>query len=112
MPRAMLGGVAPSGPAGVTLTWGAPTVDGDAVRPGNVLLVRNTSAGAITLTLVTGGTSGNYAVADPTVAVPAGATVAVGPFGQVFPQTSGTDAGWVYVDYSAVAGVERTVIAL
>ena len=97
--------------AGTPITWTAPTTEGDAIRPSAVLMVRNGGAAAITLTLVTGATAGGYAVADQTVNVPAGGEVAVGPFPAVFPQLSGPTAGFVHVDYSAVASVTRTAIA-
>ena len=110
MARTKVSAVTPS-VAGAAIAYSAPTAEGDQVRPNTVLLVNNGSGSAITLTLVTGGTAGEYAVADPTVTVPAGAERAVGPFSAIFPQPSGADAGWVYVDYSSVTSVTRAAIA-
>lgn len=97
--------------AGTSINYSAPTVEGDAVRPNTVLLIKNGSGAPITITLQTGGTVGDLAIADPTVSIAAGAEKAIGPFSGVFPQPSGADAGWVYVDYSAVASVTRAAIA-
>jgi hypothetical protein len=57
------------------------------------------------------GAGGDLAIADPTVSIPVG-DFAIGPFEDVFPQISGTDAGWVAIEYSSVTGLTRTVMAL
>lgn len=91
-----------------------PADEGDAVPPGCYLLVRNTTAAAIDVTIVTGGTRAGLAVADiGPQPVAAGAVHAFGPFTprEVFVQPTGTEAGRVHVNYSASAGVERTAVA-
>jgi hypothetical protein len=60
--------------------------NGDAVRPNSVVLYKNTSGGAITATLISGGLVGDLAVADPTVSIPVG-DFALGPFERVFPRS-------------------------
>jgi hypothetical protein len=99
---------------GVVLTYAAPngtgSGNGDAVRPNSVVLYKNTSGGAITATLISGGLVGDLAVADPTVSIPVG-DFALGPFERVFPQIAGTDAGWVEIEYSSVTNLTRAVIS-
>jgi hypothetical protein len=110
MARTKVSAIAPS-LAGAAVVYTQPTAEGDAIRPGSILLVKNGSGSTITLTLVTGGTAASYAIDDPTVTVAAGAEKAVGGFSSVFPQPVGADAGWVYVNYSSVTSVTRAVIA-
>lgn len=88
---------------GTTVTYAAADVAGDDLghtRAG-VLRVKNGSAGAITVTVVTPGNT-KYGQADPDipVAVAAGTEVAIGPF----PDELAVD-GVVSVTYSAVASV-------
>lgn len=100
---------------GSAVAFAAPTVDGDAVQPNSIVLVQNITSGAtaasVTVTLVTGATQGGFDVADATVVVPAGQTLAIGPFGPVFPQPAGPTRGLVHLDYSAPASVTRAVVA-
>lgn len=96
--------------AGVTLPFTQPDAAGDGVRPNAIVLVNNGSGSPITVTLVTGGTAGDYAIADPTVTVAAGEIKAIGPFSALFPQPSGVDTGWVYLNYSSVTSVTRAVL--
>lgn len=112
MARAVLAAVAPS-IDGTSLSYTAPTVDGDAVQPGTTLLVKNGSAGAITVTLVTDALIGGLAVADKTISVGAGADVLIAiPRDTIYRETSaGTTFGLVQVDYSAVTSVTRANIA-
>lgn len=109
MARQTLNPVTPS-LAGTTVAFTAANVDGDSVPTNAVVLVNNASGGAVTVTLVTGATAGDYAIADPTVSVPAATIVAIGPFSNLFPQQSGADAGRVYLNYSAFASVTRAAI--
>lgn len=109
MPRQFPATVHPSA-AGVQLAFTAPDAAGDAVRPNAVLLINNAGGTARTVTLITGGLAGDLAIADPTVTVPAGQIVAIGPFSQVFPQISGADTGYVYVNYDAITSVTRAVL--
>lgn len=113
MPRALPAPVRPV-PAGVDPAYAAPTVDGDAVPAGCYVAVRNGSAADITVTAVTGGTTDGLAVADVPVVVPAGGERLIGPFGNrdLWVQPSGTTAGLVHLDYSAVASVTRAVVAV
>jgi hypothetical protein len=100
--------------SGVPITYGAVTAgagNGDKVRPHSILIVRNASTAAITVTLITGGTVDGLAIADTTVTVAAGADVMIGPFAQHFVQPSGPDAGQVYVEYSSATSVTRACIA-
>lgn len=112
MARAVLAPIAPS-IDGASITYTAPTVDGDAVQPGTTLLVKNGSAAAITLTLVTDALIGGLAVADKTITVGAGADVLVAvPRDTIYRETSaGPTFGLVQVDYSAVTSVTRASIA-
>lgn len=112
MPRTAVSAQHPS-VAGTQLTYTAVTAgagNGDMVRPNAVLLVRNGSGSALTVTLITGGTVDGLAIADATVTVPAGADMAIGPFGAVYPQPSGVDVGQVYVEYSSATTITRAVV--
>lgn len=113
MPRQKPAAVAPPGPDGSVIAFTAPVLaDGDAVYPNNMLVVQNNSGATITLTIQTGGSAGNYAIADPTVTVAAATAKLIGPFDKaLFAQPSGVDAGLVYIDYSAVTSVLRAVVA-
>jgi hypothetical protein len=101
-----------STPEGVVLDYAAPPADGDAVPPGCRVLLRNTSAGAITGTVVTGGTQAGLNVEDVAFSVAAGSNPCLGPFlpRETFAQPSGADAGRVLITYSAVAGLERAAV--
>ena len=96
---------------GLTPVYTAANVDGHWVLPGDIVHVKNGGGGAITVTAVTGATKGGLAVADSPVSVPAGQERMIGGLrADVFAQESGTDAGRVYIDFSAVASV--TVAAI
>lgn len=112
MARVVLSTVTPS-IDGTPVTYAAPTVDGDAVRPGTTLAVKNASAGAITITLVTPALSGGLAIADRTLTVAAGAEVLIAvPEDVIYRETAaGATYGLVPVNYSAVASVTRANIA-
>jgi hypothetical protein len=112
MARAVVSAVRPS-KTGAAITLAAPTVDGDAVRPGSALLVHNTSGGALNVTVVTGATVGGRAIPDDVISVPAGAWRLIGPFTEeVLPQTSGVTNDLVHVDYATPASFERALIGL
>lgn len=89
--------------AGTTITYGAAAAGGDTLghTSGGVLRVKNASAGAVTVTVVTPGNT-RYGQADPDipVSVAAAAEVAIGPF----PAELAVE-GLVSVTYSAVASV-------
>lgn len=112
MARAVVSAVRPS-MAGAAVTLAAPTADGDAVRPGTALLVHNTSAGALDVTVITGATVAGRAIPDDVVSIPAGAWRLIGPFTeQVLAQTSGVTDDLVHVDYATPASFERALIGL
>lgn len=94
-----------------------PTGDGDVIDAGTRLLVVNNSASSINITVEATAAIGGLDAEDLVAAVGAGDTVILGPFPKgVFGQPSGanesgaSDQGRVYVDYSAVADVDRAVI--
>lgn len=89
--------------AGTAITYVAAAAGGDTLgrTPAGSLRVKNASAAAITVTVVTPGNT-QYGQADPDVpvSVAAGAEVAIGPF----PDALAVD-GVVSVTYSAVTSV-------
>lgn len=89
--------------SGTAITYAAADAAGDTLghTTSGVLRVKNGSAGAVTVTVVTPGNT-KYGQADPDipVSVAAGAEVAIGPF----PNSLAVD-GVVSVTYSAVASV-------
>jgi hypothetical protein len=96
---------------GTTVTFSAPTAgagNGDAVRPNNVIHVRN-GATASSLTILYGATVDGQAVTSKTVTLPSSTDLLIGPFSNSAPQSSGTDAGLVYVEYTNVTTVTRAV---
>jgi hypothetical protein len=96
---------------GLDPSYEAANTDGESVaNDGRTFVhVDNASGGSINVTVVHPGTVDGLAVADLVVAVPAGEDRMIGPFPARFNQT-GSDAGKLYVDFSAVASV--TVAAL
>lgn len=89
--------------AGTTITYAAASAGGDTMgrTAGGSLRVKNASAGAVTITVVTPGNT-QYGQSDPDipVVVAAGAEVAIGPF----PDSLAVD-GVISVTYSAVTSV-------
>lgn len=101
--------------AGVQLAYAAPTVDGIMI-PGDgetKVLVKNTNAADLTVTVQTPLTEGGLAVVEQTVVVPAttGERL-IGPFRQdVYNRPTGAgDGGMVYVDFSLQASVTYAVV--
>ncbi|MBK1785135.1 hypothetical protein [Prauserella cavernicola] len=93
----------------------APTVDGDVIDTGRVLLmVDNAGASPVTVTVQTPLTVDGLAVDELAVQVPAGGRRLIGPFSKTtFGRPTGQpDSGRAYVDYSAVADVTRGVFSL
>lgn len=94
---------------GVALAFTAAAAGGDTAPASdrNVLLVKNGSAGSVTVTLVTPGNVQGLAVADLAVPVAAGAQTAIrlGPH-EVFADNSGN----VSITYSAAASVTVAVL--
>ncbi|MCL4473557.1 MAG: hypothetical protein M1455_06410 [Actinobacteria bacterium] len=104
-----------STPAGTTLIYVTPTVDGIMI-PGDgqtKLIVRNANAAACTVTIQTPEQRAGLDVAEQTVTIPAttGEKI-IGPFPQsTFNRPSGgTDPGKVYIDFSIQASVSYAAI--
>lgn len=97
---------------GATVALTAAPAAGDAVKPGSFLLVNNGSGSAVTVTLNIPRTYKGYAITSPTVSVLAGTQVAIGPIpSDPFVRIgTGTDDGFVRVDYSSVTSVTRANI--
>ena len=79
---------------------------------GRTFLILNNLTGATTatITVLTGSTYGGFAVGNQAITLNPAATKIVGPFNKaIFDQTS-TDAGYVYLDYSAATSVTLMVI--
>jgi hypothetical protein len=93
---------------GTLLTFTAANVDGHAYTNDDrtALYVKNGGGGSVTLTFVTPVTTDSLAVADHTVAVPAGSErIVSGLTTGTFNQIAGADAGQVQVDFSGVTTV-------
>ena len=94
---------------GLTMTLSAANADGHYIDGGGdvFLVVLNGSGGSINVTVQTAATVSGLAVTDQVVAVAAGATKLIGPFPPAtYDRASGaSDAGKVYVDFSAVTTV-------
>lgn len=90
--------------AGVAMTLAAASGDGHKFpnTGRELVVVTNDYTATITLTVVTGGQVGGHDIDDVDVALTAGQTKMVGPFNTaIFSQHSGSDAGRVYLDWSA-----------
>jgi hypothetical protein len=101
--------------AGLNPAMTAPNADGDILPAGQVALrVTNGGGSPITVTAITPGTVVGLAIADATLAVPAGATRDWGPFpASVFAQPADAPVGAsrVLVDYSSITSVTRAVVS-
>jgi hypothetical protein len=90
---------------GLSPSYTAANVDGHSVANDGKLTfvhVKNGSGGEVTVTIDTPGTVDGLAIADRTVAVPAGEERIIGPFPTAYyNQADGT----VHVDFSAVTSV-------
>lgn len=92
-----------------------PTVDGDSIPSGAIMLEVNNASGApITVTITTPVTVAGLAVTDGGGPVAAAGRRLFGPFpkGSFGQPADQSDAGMVRVDYSAVASVTRGVFTL
>ena len=93
----------------VNPTFTAAIADGHMfANDGSIWLeVRNDDASSKTVTVQTGAVEqGDLAIADRTMVVPAGQVGYIGPFpSSPYNQPTGTDAGKVYIDYSATTSV-------
>jgi hypothetical protein len=92
--------------AGTTATYSAASGGGDTIASGDRVFahVKNGSGVSVTVTITTPGTVGGLAIADATVAVPAGADRFIGPL------TNALFGDNAALTYSATASV--TVAAL
>lgn len=99
----------PAARAGINLAGVACSGGGDSfLNTGReVAVLVNASGSPITLTLVTQDTVDGRAVADRTVSLAAGATVAVGPFP---PGIYNDTGGYVQMTYSGVTTLTVTVL--
>lgn len=72
--------------AGLNPAYVAPSAGGDKLSPSStaVLHVKNASAAAVTVTLVTPGKVDGFDIADLAVSVPAGGERLIGPVSEVF----------------------------
>jgi hypothetical protein len=101
--------------AGTTPLATSPNVDGDIIDTGGsvFLLVANTGAGSVTVTVQSQATFDGLAVSDLTVAVPAGATKAIGPLATVtfgFPKGD-TNADRAFADYTGtLTDIKRSLL--
>lgn len=99
---------------GLEMTYAAANVDGHSiVNPDDRTFLHVKNGGGVdrTVTIQTPGTQDGLAVADRAITVTAGEERMIGPFRpRLYNQTSGADAGKVFVDFDAVTSV--TVAAL
>ena len=96
---------------GTAITYVAATAGGDKIRPsGPAIHVKNASAAAVTVTIVTPNTVQGQAIGDIAISVPAGAERMAGPFpARDFANTAD---GLVDITYSAVASVTVAAIRI
>lgn len=100
------------GLAGVGPTYAAANAGGDTFNPGNnvFLHVKNGSAGALTVTVVTPGNVSGQAVADVAVSVPASGERMIGPLpGSLFARAAD---GLGDITYSGVTSLTIGVFEL
>ena len=91
---------------GLTPAYSAANVDGHSVEPGVLVHVKNGGAGTCTITVPTPGTVRGKAIADTTIAIPAGQERMIGGLvADLYGQLTGADEGRVYVDFSVVTSV-------
>lgn len=101
---------------GIVPAYTAANVDGHTIDGGGdvILHVKNGSAASINVTIQTAATQDGLAVAEQVVAIAAGAEKFIGPFNpSTYDRASGaTDAGKVYVDFSAVTTVTLAALGV
>lgn len=93
---------------GVTQTLGAAASDGEKFSNNGktFVVIANGYTATITGTFVTPGTIDGLAIDDKEVAVPVGETYFAGPFPpSQYNQPSGSDLGYVYLNWSQVTSV-------
>jgi hypothetical protein len=104
--------------AGTVVPLTAPTVDGDVVDIGAIILmVANGSGASITVTVRSTKTVQGLTVSNNIVTVAAGTTKAIPIPGGLFEQPAGANASGgndqnrAYVDYSSITSVTRGVVS-
>lgn len=99
---------------GLAPTYEPANADGNAfVNGGKTFLhVKNGSAGAVTVTIITPITVSGRAVEDDIISIPAGGERMIGSFPPKFFNGSGVDANKTQVDFSAVASVTAAAVTL
>lgn len=102
--------------AGTTMTLAAASGDGHKFpnTGREFVVVTNSYTATVTLTVVTGGNAGGIAISDVDVSLTAGQSKIVGPFNTaIFNQPSGSDAGRIYLNWSAaVTGTAANSVTL
>lgn len=102
--------------AGTTMTLAAASGDGHKFpnTGRELVVVTNDYTATVTLTVVTGGTAGGIAISDVDISLTAGQSKIVGPFNTaIFNQPSGSDAGRIYLNWSAaVTGTAANSVTL
>ena len=96
---------------GLTPAYPSANVDGHSVPNDNktFLTVKNGGGGACEVTVQTPRQEDGLDLAERVVSVPAGAERDIGPFPpKSYNQTSGADAGSIYVDFDQVTSVTVT----
>lgn len=99
---------------GLNLSPTAPTVDGDVIDCGAVMVfLENTTGAPVNVTVESPLTVDGLDVEDLVVAVPANDFVLVGSLpARTFGRPSGTDKGRAYVNYATPAAIRRAVFSL
>ena len=102
--------------SGVAQTLSAASGDGHKFSNTNrdILVVTNDYTDTVTLTIVTGGQVGGLDIDDIDISLTAGQTKMAGPFETtIFNQTSGSDAGKIYINFdAAVTGTVANSVTL
>lgn len=90
---------------------GTGSTNGDTVPANSIVYVENGSGGVLTVTVKMPNPLDGQTVTDKPVAIANGAKVIFGPFTSNMKQLAGAaDAGLVYLEYSTITTVTRTVI--
>lgn len=93
-----------------TAPSGTGAGNGDSIPVGSILLV-TVGATPTVLTLNVPITYEGLVITSPTVSLSANGSYALGPFNEdPWMVQSGTDAGYVHIDYSSITTVTRTVL--
>jgi hypothetical protein len=99
--------------SGTTVVYSAVPAGGLALLPGSILLVKNGAGASITVTLQVQKQYKGYSLTAPTVTVPAGAELAIGPLPAEMHQIvnqGNANNGYILVDFSAVTTVTAAIL--